>query len=190
MTSNLSREDFKTAYAGLYDEARRLARRTLRSGIAPWRPGSTMGTTALVNETYLRLQQRDGFRWHDQGQFLALIARAMRFALVDYARAHSRAKRGGGLRPVPLTEALVTAEQPITDRLSAEVLQLDRAVERLAAHSDRLARVVECRFIVGLSIDETAAALGVSTMTIKRDWTSAKAFLARELRGEPASGNP
>lgn len=180
-----TRADFDEAFADLYEEARRMARRTLRSGVAPWHRGSTMNTTALVNEAYLRLHRRDGMRWNDQHHFLALVARAMRYAFVDYARAHRRKKRGGDGEPLPLHDLRPPAE-PMTDRLSDEILALDQALERLAERSERLAQVVECRFLVGLSIDETATALGVSDMTVKRDWVSAKAFLARELQS--ASG--
>ena len=177
-----TRADFDGAFADLYEEARQVARRTLRSGLAPWHPGSTMNTTALVNEAYLRLHRRSGMRWNDQHHFLALVARAMRFAFVDYARAHRCEKRGGDGDPLPLQE-LRPATEPMTDRLSDEIISLDQALERLAERGDRLAQVVECRFIVGLSIEETAAALGVSGMTVKRDWITARAFLSRELRG-------
>ena len=177
-----SRADFEKTFADLYQEARRIARQALRGGGMPWHRDSTLHTTALVNEAYLRFGRRDGVKWRDQSHFLALVAQAMRFALVDYARSHARAKRGGGQPRVPIEESLL-----MTDEISEELLELDRALDRLALRSERLARVVECRFIVGWSIEETSSILGVSTMTVKRDWISAKAFLARELRGLPLS---
>lgn len=176
--TELPRPVFEDTFADLYQEARQLARRTLRGGMAPWHRESTMNTTALVNEAYLKLHQGSSVRWDDKQHFLALVARAMRFAFVDYARAHTRAKRGDGQPSVPLEDVAL-----MSDAMSDEVLQLDLALERLALRSKRLARVVECRFVVGFSIEETATALDVSSMTVKRDWITAKAFLARELRG-------
>ncbi|MDA8016542.1 MAG: ECF-type sigma factor [Thermoanaerobaculia bacterium] len=185
--SSATRADLDETFADLYEEARLVARRTLRSGMAPWRRDATMNTTALVNEAYLRLQGRDSVRWNDRDHFLALVARAMRFAFVDYARAHHRAKRGGTEKPVSLDDPQVPRD-PSMDQMLEDILSLDQALERLAETSQRLARVVECRFIVGLSVEETASALGVSGMTIKRDWISAKALLARELKSGPDDG--
>ena len=160
----------------IHDELRRLARRQLRGeGV-----GHTLGTTALVHEAYLRLadQTRCGFR--DRAHFLAVAATAMRRVLVDHARRHHAAKRGGGARRVPLehVDALPAAER---DEL---LVALDDALARLAGLDARQARVVECRFLGGLTEEETAAALGVGLRTVKRDWAKARSWLYQELHPE------
>jgi len=179
------RSEFETTFASLYQEVRAIAHRSLRGGMAPWRSGGTLGTTALVHEAFLKLRNGPNLGWEDDSHFLALVSRAMRFVLVDYARARSSAKRGGGDIPVPLDEA-----RAMSAGLAEEVLALDEALDRLAAQRPRLARVVECRFLVGLSLEETARALRVSAMTVKRDWAFAKAFLSRELARTAAASGP
>ena len=181
------RPELDATFADLYQQVRLVAHRALRTGCAPWGRTPTLGTTGLVHEAFLKLRRSPDLRWQDEGHFLALVSRAMRFVLVDYARARCSEKRGGPESPVPLDEASVMSAP-----LAEEVLALDGALDRLGKLKPRLARLVECRFIVGLSVEETAQALEVSSMTIKRDWVAARAFLARELRAldeAPATGS-
>jgi RNA polymerase sigma factor (TIGR02999 family) len=171
----------------VYDELRALARRHLRRE----RDSHTLNTTALVHETYLRLVQQHGTRCQNRSQFFALAARVMRRVLIDYARQHRAAKRGG-------QSAIITLErleeemknEPVpadlhaysaADERAELLLALDEALSRLATVDQRLARVVECRFFGGLSEDETAAVLGVTARTVRRDWVRAKDWLRREL---------
>ena len=153
------------------DELRALAR-SVRRG-----PSSeTVNTTALVHEAYLRLSNGSGFE--SRAHFLGVAAKAMRHVLVDHARRRGAEKRGGDLHRVDLSDTLIGSASGSPDRL---VLALDRALERLAALDERKARVVECRFFGDLTVDETAAALGVSEATVKRDWRMAQAWLYRAL---------
>ena len=159
----------------VYDELRALARRHLRRE----RDSHTLNTTALVHETYLRLVQQRGTQCQNRSQFFAIAARVMRRVLIDYARQHRAAKRGG---PAPIiTLERVEAEINDADERAELLLALDEAVSRLAAVNPRLAQVVECRFFGGLSEEETAAALGVTARTVRRDWVKAKDWLRREL---------
>ena len=162
----------------VYDELRGIAHRELRRG----RPASTLDTTALVHEAYLKLADRACVRPADRTHFLGIAARAMRQVLVDHARRHAAAKRGGGARSVTLDEGAMAA--PLADERADALLALDEALTRLAALSERLGRVVECRFVGGLSEQETADALGVTTRTVRRDWVKARAWLHRELHDE------
>lgn len=155
----------------LYQDVRRLARRERRH----FRGGETLQTTALVHEAYLKLRSAPGF--NDHGHFLRASALAMRHILVNHARDRIAAKRGGGVVPLPLDEALDAAPGP-GDELLVEV---NEALVRLAALNIRLARVVECRFFAGYSDEETAEALGVTDRTVRRDWIKARAWLQREL---------
>lgn len=158
----------------VHGELRRLARRQMgRERVA-----HTLQTTALVNEAYLRLVRLDRMRWQDRTHFFAMAARLMRRILVDHARAHGYEKRGGGLRPVPIDEALAVGVAPDMD-----LVALDAALERLATVDPRKARVVELRFFGGLTVAEAADALSVSVETIARDWRLAKVWLLRELGG-------
>lgn len=171
------REAFDRLVPMIYDDLRRIARRQLRRGS----PGQTLDTTGLVHEAYLKLVDPAKVDWQDRGHFLAVSARAMRQVVIGYARKRSAGKRGGGERPVTLDEAQIGI-----DDQAERLLALDRALERLGAHDERLARVVECRFFAGLSEEETAQALGVSLRTAQRDWMRARAWLKEELRGEVA----
>jgi RNA polymerase sigma factor (TIGR02999 family) len=162
-------------FALLYDELRRLARHHVRH--APAR--STLDTTGLVHETYLRLSADASWSARHRSHFFAMAARAMRNILVDQARRRSRQKRGGPEAPLALDEAEVAAPQP-----GAQLLALDAALARLAADDPELARVVEWRFFGGFSVEEIAAALEVSDRTVKRQWRAARAFLHRQLTGE------
>ena len=158
----------------LYDELRRIARHHMRGE----RADHTLDTTALVHEAYVKLVGLDRIQWQNRAHFLAVAAQAMRRVLVDYATGRRRQKRGGSRRRVPLEEMPAGPEQPIET-----VLALDDALRRLEAVDGRLSRVVECRYFGGMSVEETAQALRVSAATIKRDWSVARAWLNRELRG-------
>jgi len=155
----------------VYDELRRLAHHYMRGE----RVGHTLQTTALVNEVYLRLAGIKGLQWRDRTHFFAMAGTLMRRVLVDYARSSKRDKRGGGVVVTSLDDAAVTTEPNV------DIVALDEALERLATVDPQQCRVVELRFFAGLSIDETAEAIGVSPATVKRDWTTAKAWLHHEL---------
>ena len=158
----------------VYDELRRLAAAYLRRE----RPGQTLQPTALVHEAYLRLLKDRPDRWQNRAHFCAIAAHSMRQILIERARARDAQKRGGGGAKVTLDEGVMAgAPRPI------DFLALDDALERLAALDAEQARIVELRFFGGLSVEETAEALGSSPATIKRRWTLARAWLARELEG-------
>jgi len=158
-------------YAAVYDELRHIAHRQLQGE----RPDHTLGTTGLVHESYMKLVDLDRVEWQDRGHFFRAAAGAMRRILVDYARKHRAARRGGGVSPGFLDDNAPAAER--SDMLVA----LDEALERLARFSERMSRVVECRFFGGLTEDETAEALGVTARTVERDWAKARAWLYLEL---------
>jgi len=151
---------------------KRVAHRQLRGE----RPGHTLGTTALVHEAYLELAKLDHLRWPGRAYMLAAASRAMRRILIDYAVARRAQKRGGGVDAEPLDDAVAMAISR-----GDELLALDEALDRLAGVNERYGRVVECRFFGGMSVEETAEALGTSPATVKRDWTMARAWLNREL---------
>ncbi len=155
----------------LYNELHRLASSHLRHE----RPGHTLQPTALVNEAYLKLvDQRE--QWSSRTQFFALASQMMRRVLVDYARQRNRVKRGGGDTPQQLDEAAAMSEER-----SAEILELDEALDKLAKLEPRQVRVVELRYFAGLTIEEVADQLQVSPKTVKRDWTVARAWLHHTL---------
>lgn len=156
----------------VYAELRRLAEARMRRE----RPDHTLQATALVHEAFLRLTGSDAPAWEDRTHFFAVAARVMRRLLVDHARARGYAKRGGGVRRVSLDEAVELSEEPGED-----LLALDAALTRLAALDPRQHQVVELRFFGGLSVEETAEVLGVSAVTVKRDWRAARAWLYAEL---------
>lgn len=159
----------------VYDELRQLARRQLRG---EWRQ-RTLDTTGLVHEAYLKLVDDTVVPVRNRPYFFAAAARAMRQVLIDAARHRNRAKRGGGIEPESLSEAMVAV-----DGFAAHLLDLDQALSELAETFPRQAQVLECRFFGGLSVEETAAALESSPRTIKRDWSLARAWLYRKLHGE------
>lgn len=165
------------AFEASYGELRRLARRQLRR----LRPGQTLTTTALVHEAFVKLV-KGPVKAEDRTHFLALAARAMRQILVDYARRRVSGKRGGGVWPTTLDGDSIPVEA-----LADEMLGIDRALTRLEALDERLARLVEWRFFGGMTEDEVAVALGVTARTVRRDWQKARAFLFRELSGEDPS---
>ena len=157
----------------VYDELRRLAAHYLRGE----RPGQTLQPTALVNEAYLRLLKDRPDRWQNRAHFCAIAAHSMRQILIERARARDALKRGGGQPRITFDESLnAAADAPVVD-----VLAVDTALERLAAIDADQARIVELRFFGGLSIEETAEAMGTSPATVKRHWAVARAWLAREL---------
>lgn len=159
----------------VYAELKRIAARELRGE----REGHTLCTTALVHEAWVELSKLQRIQWQNRSHYLALASQAMRRVLIDYAVARRAQKRGGGKEVEPLAEdAMVMVEAR-----AEELLDLDGALERLAVLDSRQARIVECRFYGGMSIEETAEALEVSAATIKREWTLARAWLNRELAG-------
>lgn len=173
------REDWDRLFTLVYDDLRRVAHLHLRG-----RRDGTLGTTAIVNEAYLRLAGGAVRSLQDRVHFMAVASRAMRSVLVDHARARLAAKRGGGQAHVELDEQ-DAAEAP---RIQ-QVLELEQALERLGALSERLVRVVELRFFGGLSVPEAAEVLGVGERTIERDWFKARSFLHRELRDDSAAAS-
>lgn len=158
----------------VYGELRQIAHRFMSGQ----RAGHTLQTTALVNEAYLRLAGQDEPRFANRSHFLAVAARAMRQILVDHARAALRDKRGAGVKPLELDEAAVLSAEP-----TREILELNEALEKLAALDARKASVVEMTYFGGLKQEEIAEALDVSVVTVRRDWTFSRAWLYAELRG-------
>lgn len=160
----------------LYDELRMLARAHLRRE----RTGHTLETAGLVNEAYLRLALQPGVEGMDRARFFAVASATMRRVLVDYARKRKRQKRGGGQIPVPLEEV----EALLTERDADELLALDEVLERFEAINPRGAAVVRHRFFAGLSLEETAGLLGISSKTVQREWVAARAWLRKEVARE------
>lgn len=167
-----SRDALDALFPLVYEDLRQKAHRALRSQPS----GLTLSTTALVHESYLKLIGSEKVSWQDRAHFLALAARAMRFVLVSYARAHGAQKRGSGRTPVALDEELVLSE----DRAD-EMLALDEALEKLSTLNERLGRTVELRFFGGMTVDEISETLGIAPSTVKLDWQKARAWLFREL---------
>jgi RNA polymerase sigma factor (TIGR02999 family) len=158
----------------VYDELRRLAQLYL----AREKSGHTLSSTALVHEAYLRLVRQEDVSWQNRAHFFAVAARMMRRILVDHARKHNYAKRGGGAMTLSLDETVA----PVKER-ELDLVALDDALDALAKLDERQCRMVELRFFGGLSIEETSEVLGVSTPTVKREWASARAWLYREISG-------
>jgi RNA polymerase sigma factor (TIGR02999 family) len=160
----------------VYTELRSIAARQLRSE----RAGHTLQPTALANEAYLRLRGLSDVPWHDRAHFFAIASRIMRRILVDHARANLAQKRGAGSPVLQIVDALQMGATSTMD--AAELIDLDRALDRLAAEEPRLSRIIELRFFGGLNIDEVSAVLGCSPRTAKRDWAFARAWLLHKLR--------
>jgi RNA polymerase sigma factor (TIGR02999 family) len=156
----------------VYDQLKALS----QARRARWRGDYTLQTTALVHEAYVKLVGGQSIDWESRGHFFAVASRAMRQILVTYAERRRTQKRGGGAVLVPLDEA-----NPVAPDVAEELLALNDALERLAEIDERRHRVVEYRFFAGLTIDETAEAMGVSRATVSRDWTLASAWLRREV---------
>ena len=159
----------------VYDELRRQAARYLRHE----RVGHTLQTTALIHEAYLRLVDQKNVHWQNRAHFFGIAAQLMRRILVDHARTRKRAKRGGSDVRVSLSEATLEAKGKDLD-----IVALDEALERLAEIDVQQSRIVELRFFSGLTVEETAEVLSISTATVKRDWSIAKAWLHREITRE------
>ena len=155
-------------------------RRVARSHIRRERPGHTLQATALVHEVYLRLVGLDRLTLNDRTHFFAVAATLMRQILVDHARRKRADKRGGAVTMMSLDEVMPASQASIVD-----VLALDQALDALSDRDARQCRVVELRFFAGLSIDETAHAIGVSAATVEREWAMAKAWLHRRLSVQP-----
>ena len=155
----------------IYEEMRGLAENHLRGE----RVDHTLSPTALVHEAYLKLVDQTRVQWQNRGHFLAVASMAMRRILVNHARDRARLKRGGQVERIAFTESILPGDE------NASLLELDDLLDRLEAFDERATRVVECRFFGGLSIDETAEALQLSPMTVKRSWRLAKTWLRREM---------
>ena len=160
----------------VYDELRRLAGRYMRRESE----GHTLQTSALVNEAYLRLVDQQNVKWQNRAHFFGVAAQLMRRILVDHARSRSRAKRGGGVQMVPL------AEQAVISKELADVIALDDALKNLAEMDPRKSQIVEMKFFGGLTTEEVAEVLNVTSRTVEREWRKAKAWLNRAIsKGEP-----
>ena len=162
----------------VYDDLRRIAHRRLQME----RGDHTLNTTAVVHEAYLRLVNQATATWRDRTHFFAVAAKVIRRLLIDYARRHRAQKRGGGQIRIPLREDLEGEDPRMVD-----VLAIDEALTRLAEYDARLERIVECRFFGGMTMPDTAEALGLSLRTAERDWTRAKAYLFKALGGDEAA---
>ncbi len=162
-----------------YPELRKIARRCLRRE----RPEHTIQATALVHEAYLRLFDVHQVQWQGRAHFFAIIAKVMRRILVEYARAQRSWKRGGGMRRVTLNEALVVSSES-----NPEIIRLNEALDEMAKFDARKAEVVEMKYFGGLTAEEIASVLRISTQCVNRDWSLAKAWLVREMARQEASG--
>lgn len=160
----------------IYDDLHRIARRQLRKEA----DGHTLCATALVHEAYLKLVDQTRVKWANRAHFFAIAARVMRRILVDHARRHRAAKRGGDWERLDLDDV----EIPVDERAGV-LIGLDDALERLARLNPRLSQVVECRFFGGMTEEEIAAALGVTERTVRRDWVKAKGWLHQALPADP-----
>lgn len=156
----------------IYEQLRDQAGRALRRE----RPDHTLTPTALVHEAYLKLVRLERVAWQNRAHFFGACANEMRRILVSHARRRGAEKRGAGAEHIPLENALDAAHTR-----PAELVALDEALERLARLDARQVRIIECRFFAGMSVEDTAEALGISPATVKRDWTAARAWLNREL---------
>jgi RNA polymerase sigma factor (TIGR02999 family) len=172
-SDNKNPENNNALFNLVYDELRRQAHRFLIRE----RREHTLHTTGLVHEAYLKLVNQKKGSWESRSQFFAIAATMMRRILIDYAKQKHRVKRGGASDDLPLEEALTLT----VSETSFDLMELDEALNRLAAKEEHLARIVELRFFSGLDVPETAKVLNVSESTIKRDWAMAKAWLHREL---------
>ena len=172
------RQSLDSLLPAVYQELRRLAAGYIRQE----KPGQTLQPTALVHEAYLRLMKDRPDRWQNRAHFCAIAAHSMRQILIERARARNAQKRWGEKARITLDEGLLQG-----GGRSVDLLALDRAIERLAEFDPEQARIVELRFFGGLTVEETADALGISPATVKRHWTIARAWLARELEGKPGT---
>jgi RNA polymerase sigma factor (TIGR02999 family) len=162
-----------------YDQLKHLAQAQRQR----WDGDYTLNTTALVHEAYLKLVRQDQVAWEDRVHFMRVASTAMRHVLVNYAERRRTQKRGGGAVPVRIDQA-----NPVAPEAAEEILHLNDALKRMEEHAERQSRVVECRFFGGLTVKETATALGISEATVHRDWVVASSWLRRELG--PAGPEP
>ena len=167
------KDAFDKLFPFVYDELRRRASAYLRNE----RAGHTLQTTALVNEAYMKLVDINEIEYEDRNHFFAIAANAMRRILVDYARTRKREKRGGKDENLPLDEARFVS----ANERSVDLVALDEALNELAKFDERQAKVVELKYFGGMTIDETAEVLGVSNVTVRRDWNMAKAWLHQQI---------
>jgi RNA polymerase sigma factor (TIGR02999 family) len=163
----------------VYDEIRRIAHRYVQRE----REGQTLQTTALVNEAYLRLAGSADITWQNRAHFYAVTAQVMRRILIDHARRRQYVKHGGETERVPF-EVAISEVGLMSQPRAAELLALDEALDELARLDPRKSRVVELRYFGGLSLEETAKVLGVSPMTVRRDWRAAKAWLYKKVMSD------
>ena len=159
------------------DTLRRIARRQLRAE----RAGHSFETNALINEAYLKLIEQSAVPWESRAHFFGIAARLMRELLVDHARARQRLKRGGGQEQISFTSSAIIVKEQAVD-----LLALDEALKTLSGVDPQSSRIVELRFFGGLTIDETAQVIGVSTPTVERGWRTARAWLQTELSPSPS----
>ncbi|MEM1054354.1 MAG: ECF-type sigma factor [Bacteroidota bacterium] len=172
--------DSEALFRRLYDELRRLARHHR----ARWHGNETLNTTALVHEAYFKLiGSVEGFE--NRSHVLGVASRAMRQVLVTYAEAQRALKRGGGVPDIPLDDALQMGDPLLSDEQAETITALDEALVRLGKADERAARVVECRFFGGMTVEETAEALDLSVATVGRSWRAARAWLYGELKPTP-----
>jgi len=173
------REALNALFPLVYDELNILARRQRRA----WHGDLSLNTTALVHEAFLKVVGQKRLPTESRAHFFAVAAKAMRHVLCNYARDRSRMKRGGGAPHLPLDPAHdLAADVQISDDEADTLTALDESLQRLENVAERQARVVECRFFGGMTVEDTAAALDVSPRTVKRDWTFARAWLKREMQ--------
>lgn len=178
------REAFDELFPLVYRELHGLAKAQRRR----WDGNDTLNTTGLLHEAYLKLADQDTRSWKDRSHFLAVASRAMRQILIDYAKRQSRLKRGAGYRHVSFEEMRDALRVPagFTDERLDALAALDASLERLEAANSRQSRIVECRFFGGMTIKDTAEALGISPATVKRGWSVALAWLYRDLKRSAA----
>ena len=178
------RDAYDELFPLVYEELRALAHRQRRK----WRGNETLNTTALVHEAYLKLVAQPAANWETEAHFLAAASRAVRHILINYARDQQAQKRGGDFRRESVSEDLFANPESDQPKSPETIMVLDDALTRLAKRSERQSRIVECRFFGGMTIKQTAAALGISAATVERGWVMAQAWLYRELR--PSLGGP
>ena len=175
------REAFDRLIELVYGELREIAHRHRMR----WTGNETVGTTVLVHEAYFKLVDQQAPSWQHRSHFLAVASRAMRQILIDYARGQKAGKRGGGMDHVSfdVVESLEGTFGALSIERADTLIELDRSLRRLERESEQHCRIVECRFFGGMTIEETAQALGISPATVKRGWASAQAWLHRDLSG-------
>lgn len=175
-----NREAFAELIPLIYDDLHLLAEHRRRQ----WEGDETLNTTALVHEAYLRMADQGSPDWKDRAHFLAVASIAMRQILLDYAKRERAEKRGGAQRPLPLheIEEALRSDDDVAEVRSDALVALDGSLRRLEAQYPRQSRIVECRFFGGMTIEDTAHALGISPATVKRGWAMAQAWLYRDLQ--------